>query len=284
MRKLHIITASVVLAACGLSSCNEYVDDIQGIGQRVVVLEDSVLQVSSTVEALQKLEAAIRSHGVVKNIISNRDGSTTLEFTDGRDPITFVIGTNGKPADLFLSVAEDTDGHYYWTFNGEWITDAEGNKVSAEPVDGKDGKDGKDGQDGKDGRDGADGKNGKDGKDGKDGQDAAPAEGDIVLPQVRINPTTRIWEISIDGGNTWESTGVKADGEDGKDGKDGRDGKDGADGKDGQDGKDGRDGKDGEDGAHDPVIVSISYTDQLVIFTIYVDGKYQTVFIPRVED
>ena len=49
------------------------------------------------------------------------------------------------------------------------------------------------------------------GKDGQDGQDA-------VSPQLRINPTTLMWEISIDNGTTWQPTGTSAQGKDGKDG------------------------------------------------------------------
>jgi len=37
-----------------------------------------------------------------------------------------------------------------------------------------------------------------------------------VAPRVRINPETETWEISADGGVTWEDTGVAASGEDGK--------------------------------------------------------------------
>lgn len=33
-----------------------------------------------------------------------------------------------------------------------------------------------------------------------------------ITPQIRINPTTKEWEISTDDGNTWTSTGVKAEG------------------------------------------------------------------------
>jgi len=43
---------------------------------------------------------------------------------------------------------------------------------------------------------------------GSDGADA-------VAPQVRINPTTKEWEISTDGGQKWTSTGVVAEGRDG---------------------------------------------------------------------
>lgn len=88
------------------------------------------------------------------------------------------------------------------------------------------------------------------GADGKDG----------ITPKLRINEQTNYWEVSYDEGDTWESLGVKATGEDGKDGKDGRDGVNGingingingvngTNGKDGVDGTDGKDGVDGTDG------------------------------------
>jgi hypothetical protein len=47
-----------------------------------------------------------------------------------------------------------------------------------------------------------------------------------VAPQVRINQSTGVWEISVDNGQTWISTGTKATGKDGKDGENGKDGKD----------------------------------------------------------
>jgi len=85
-------------------------------------------------------------------------------------------------------------------------------------VDGVNGKDGVDGQDGKDGRNGADGRNGVDGRDGKDGRDGqSVSEQEINIPQMRINPETRNWEISNDGGAAWTDTGTCADGADGQD-------------------------------------------------------------------
>ena len=55
----------------------------------------------------------------------------------------------------------------------------------------------------------------------------------MVKVAVRINPETIIWEISYDGGNTWESTGTYAKGKDGEDGSVGPKGTDGINGKDG---------------------------------------------------
>ena len=74
--------------------------------------------------------------------------------------------------------------------------------------------------------------NGSSGSDGTNGKDG-------ITPQLRINESTNMWEVSYDNSKTWTSLGVKATGENGKDGKDGADGKDGVNGKDGTDGKDG---------------------------------------------
>ena len=101
---------------------------------------------------------------------------------------------------MFIDVEKGKDGLYYWVINGKPMLDEDGNPVLAGAIDGKNGKDGKDG---------IDGTNGKDGK--------SIGEQATYVPQVRINPSTRNWEVSNDGGKTWVDTGVYADGQDGKD-------------------------------------------------------------------
>ena len=104
---------------------------------------------------------------------------------DGQDGSTPVIG-----------VRQDTDGIYYWTLDGNWLTDDTGAKIKAQ---------GADGQDGKPGEDGADGTPGQDGQPGKDG----------ITPRLKIE--NGFWYISYDNESSWTQLG-KATGEDGKDG------------------------------------------------------------------
>ena len=118
-------------------------------------------------------------------IYHGKDGQNGEDGTDGKDGVTPTIG-----------VKQDTDGIYYWTLDGDWLTDKHGDKIKAE------GKDGADGSDGEDGSDGTDGTNGKDG----------------ITPQFKIE--NDYWFISYDNGNTWTQLG-KATGENGKDGEDG---------------------------------------------------------------
>ena len=237
IRQIAICAALMASTSTGFISCDKYyyVDDLQALGQRVEILEQMTLEANTQIEALNELIITIEKRGYVTNAVKNTDGSTTVTFNSGK---TFTLrngkdgkdGKDGVSGRLDISAAEDpTDNIWYWTINGSWLLDDNGNKMRAGGLDGKDGKDGVDGKDGKDGKDGVDGKDGANGRSGY-----------VVVPQVRINPVTRYWEISTDGSQTWHSTGYLADGKDGKDGADGKDGKDGADGKDGNPGPDGK--------------------------------------------
>ena len=220
--KKNIIRLAVGAVCCLLTvtACdNKFGDDLRSLGYRVEILEESVLQMNNSIEALQAIITTIQTNGYVTNVQRNSDGTTTLTFNngtivtlrdgrigyDGQDGQDGQDGRDGQEAELLVGVWQDIDGMWYWTVNGEWLLDANGNKVRAGAVDGQDGQDGRDGLNGRDGHDGRDGVDGKDGKDG-------------IVPQVRINDDG-IWEISSDGGNTWVSTGVPANGKDGEPGR-----------------------------------------------------------------
>lgn len=49
--------------------------------------------------------------------------------------------------------------------------------------------------------------------------DGTPVSASTVAPQIRINDETKMWEVSADGGLTWVSTGVKAEGINGENGE-----------------------------------------------------------------
>jgi hypothetical protein len=202
-RLLAQIPCLLIMIAFCLTSCDKYnyTDDLQGLGSRVEDLEKKVLEAGEQIELLNELILAINTNGYITDITDNGDGTYTIKFNTDK---TYTlrnghVGKDGKTSTLDMGVKQDPkDGKWYWTLNGDWLLDGNGNKMPAGAKDGQDGKDGKDG---------------KDGIDGKDGSSAT-----AVLPQVRINKN-RYWEISTDGGTTWENTGISADGKDGKDGK-----------------------------------------------------------------
>ena len=118
-------------------------------------------------------------------IYHGKDGANGADGADGKDGYTPVIG-----------VRQDTDNIYYWTLNGEWLTDASGNKIKAIGIDGANGNDGPQGPQGEQGEQG-------------------------ITPQLKIENGK--WHISYDNGSTWNEVG-QATGNAGADGADGKDG------------------------------------------------------------
>ncbi len=255
MKKLF--TYLLLLLASSLLGCTQPYDDtevrqdIENLKDRVTALEKLCKEMNANIDAMAAILEALETHDYITGVTPiTKDGETvgyTITFAKG-EPITIYHGEDGKDgvdgangADgkdgytPVIGVAQDSDGIYYWTLDGEWLLDDAGNKIKAVGVDGKDGADGKDGQDGENGAngsDGEDGENGADGKDGVDGENGVDGKDGVdgITPQLKIE--NDYWYISYDNGSTWSQLG-KATGEDGKDGANGSDGADGADGKDG---------------------------------------------------
>ncbi len=279
MKKLFYLVLAAVLFAVG---CSESFDDskiwdkLDDHESRISQLEELCKQMNTNISSLQTLVSALNQKEFITNVAPiSKNGEEigyTITFTsgktitiyhgqdgaDGKDGINGENGADGKDGKDGLTPIIGVklfNGVYYWTLNGEWLLDDDGNKIKAVGTDGKDGQNGADGADGKDGQDGEDGKdgqdgndgatgpqgpqgpageNGADGEDGKDGQNGADGKDgeDGITPQLKIEEG--YWYISYDNGSSWKQLG-KATGEDGKDGQDGQDGKDGKDGLNGGD-------------------------------------------------
>ena len=219
MKRIIILISAVLV---GLSSCtyddSALVDRVENLEDRVTKLEKLCKEMNANIDAMAAIIEALETHDYITGVTPiTKDGETvgyTITFAKG-EPITIYHGEDGKDgADgedgkdgytPIIGVAQDSDGIYYWTLDGEWLLDEAGNKIKAVGIDGEDGADGEDG------KDGVDGENGADGKDGVDG----------ITPQLKIE--NDYWYISYDNGTTWTQLG-KATGEDGKDGANGSDG------------------------------------------------------------
>ena len=180
--------------------CNQINSNIQALRDIVSALEagDFVESISPIVENGKEIGYVITfSKSGNITIYHGKDGQDGLPGTDGAPGQDGIDGTDGTTP--VIGIKLDIDNVYYWTLNGEWLTDGNGNKVRVT------GETGKDGQDGEDGQEGAPGEDGSDGKDGKDG----------VTPQLKIE--NGYWYVSNDGGLTWEQLG-KATGEQGEKG------------------------------------------------------------------
>lgn len=232
MKKTLIL---IYVAAISLISCSRF-DDIalwnksMDMDTRLSTLEELCMQMNTNISSLQTLVTALQENDYITSVSPVYKGGEVIGYSiaftkspsitiyhgqdgkDGENGANGKDGQNGKDGYTpQIGIRQDSDGHYYWTLDGNWLLDNSGKKIKAE---GKDGADGKDGQNGTDGKDGKDGQNGADGSDGRDGKDG-------ITPQFKIENGD--WYVSTDNGQTWENIG-RATGENGTDGKDGSNG------------------------------------------------------------
>lgn len=232
---LCFLFAVSILSGCGDdyddSALTGRVDDLEN---RVTKLEELCKQMNTNISSLQALVNALQDNDYITGVTPiTKDGETigyTISFAKSA-PITIYHGEDGKDGQdgkpgedgndgstPIIGVKQDTDGVYYWTLNGDWLTDDSGNKIQAE---GRDGADGKPGEDGNDGQDGKPGEDGNDGQDGQDGQDGKPGEDgkDGITPQLKIEDG--YWYVSYNDGASWTQLG-KATGDKGEPGEPGQ--------------------------------------------------------------
>ena len=202
MKKLWSMLA--ILAALFIVSCGDDYDDtaiknqINDLENRVANLEQLCQQMNTNISSMQTILNALQERDYITSVTPIKEGDAVIGYTINfaiNDPITIYHGKNGAAGKdgyvPVIGVAKfEDDGLYYWTLDGEWLTDAEGNKVRAQGLDGGTGDGGSEGSAGKDG----------------------------ITPQLKIK--FNYWYISYDNGATWERLGP-ATGADGRPGKDG---------------------------------------------------------------
>ena len=279
MRKIRLLFLSLSVAA--LAGCtadmDKFTERLDDLEARVAALETLCAQMNEDISSMRTVISALEDGLYITDVKNVSDGYR-IEFSDG-ETITIRHGRDGEDGTPgadgqdgytpVIGVRMDADGIYYWTLDGEWLLDDQGNKMRVTGENGKDGADGEDGKDGEDGEDGADGAPGEPGAPGEDGADGK----DGVTPVIGVaQDEDGIYYWTINGEWLLDENGNKVQAQ-GRDGADGQDGKDGADGEDGKDGADGQDGKDGEDGTS--LFSSVDVDDDYVTFTLPDGSSFQ---------
>lgn len=186
------------LFPCLLSSCkyddSELIDRVDNLEDRLAKLEEQCKQINANINSLQTIVSALENANQITSVSelveNGKKVGYKIEFTKsglihiyhGQDRSDGSDRTGGYVPQI--GVEKDKDGIYYWTLDGSWLTDKDGNKIKAV------------GLDGKDGQEGSDGSNGSNGSNGRDG----------ITPKLQIN-SNGYWEVSYDNGKTWVEVG-----------------------------------------------------------------------------
>ena len=227
----------LLLVVTTLSSCSDDYDNsaltgrVDDLENRVARLEQLCSEMNANIEAIQALLSVSEGGDYITSITPveengkqigyrisfAKNGSITIYHgRDGQDGQDGAPGQNGQDGidgedgiTPTIGVKKDVDEIYYWTLNGDWLYDDQGQKIKAQ---GQDGAPGQDGQDGQDGAPGQDGQDGAPGQDGQDGQDGAPGQDgqDGITPQLKIE--NEYWYVSYDNGSTWVKLGKSTSG------------------------------------------------------------------------
>lgn len=117
-----------MLAAASLCACNgDLKDRVDTLETKVAALESKV---NENVSSIAKLAEAAANAVTIASVTPNEDKTSyTIKFSDGQ---TAVL-TNGKDAEAPVVGMKEFEGEFYWTVNGEFMTN-NGAKV---PVSGK---------------------------------------------------------------------------------------------------------------------------------------------------
>lgn len=211
MKNLSKFLSAAILGGMLLSGCyddDKLWDAVNEQGQRIEALENWQKVVNSNIEALQAL---INTNdlitGVTPIILEGNTVGYTITFKNN-NPISIYNGVDGEKGEdgidgntPIINLTKAEDGNWYWTLNGELMTDSQGNPIQANGNDGKDGEDGEPGEDGNDGNDG----------------EKAPLPQLKTGHQLKSEGIPGSWKddktyLSVDAGETWyEVTGPKGD-------------------------------------------------------------------------
>ena len=137
MKKLSLLLLTLTL--CFFTACHKSIwEELENLDQRVTKLEELCKEMNTNIISIQTIVNVQQSGDYITGIVEiKKDGEVigyTITFAN-HEPITIYHGQDGKDG----ADGKDTDGVYYWTLNGEWLLDENGNKL---PVSGEDGKDG----------------------------------------------------------------------------------------------------------------------------------------------
>ena len=169
-RVLGVLLLCAGLAMTGCYDDSALQEQLKDLESRLKELERLTAQQNTNISSLQTIVTALQDKDYVTSVAPIYEGDEVVGYTITFSKSGAVTIYNGKDGYVpVMGVKQDeSDGQWYWTVDGEWLRDSDGDKVRASA---------------------------------EDGEDGAPG-------QPGVTPTLKIvdgyWYVSYDGGKTWE--------------------------------------------------------------------------------
>ena len=169
-RMLRVLLLCAGLAMTGCYDDSFLQQQLKDHESRLKELERLTAQQNTNISSLQTIVTALQDKDYVTSVAPINEGDEVVGYTITFSKSDAVTIYNGKDGNVpVIGVKQDkSDGQWYWTVDGEWLRDSEGDKVRASAEDGEDGAPGQSG----------------------------------VTPTLKI--VDGYWYVSYDGGKTWE--------------------------------------------------------------------------------
>ena len=152
-----LLLAALTFAACKYDDSelweqvNQNTEELAAQAARIAALEAWQAETNTNIQALQTLLSTTDYITAVTPVV--KDGvevGFTISFLN-TPAITIYHGTKGDKGDKGdtpqIGATQADDGNWYWTLNGELLTDTDGNPIRANGTQGEQGEPGSDGDD-----------------------------------------------------------------------------------------------------------------------------------------
>ena len=151
--KQNFLTKSLAVAIAAMmtfTGCYDDTDLVNRMDQAeadIAELQQLVKDINTNISSLVTVVDALKNSDQITSVTPLSDGSGytitfsksgTITIYNGKNGVDGTNGTNGSNGQNgidghtpVISVKLDTDGQYYWTVDGEYLTDADGKKIPA---------------------------------------------------------------------------------------------------------------------------------------------------------
>lgn len=135
MKRIYTILCVFLTLAVSACQHEEIWDKLNEHEQRIELLEKQCRELNSNVQALQTILNAIQQNDYVTEVMKIMEDGVEVGYSitfSKSGTVTIYHGNDGASGTTpQIGIKKASDGAYYWTSDGEWMTDDNGNMIPA---------------------------------------------------------------------------------------------------------------------------------------------------------